>query len=320
MDAVGRGPLLFGGRCRSQEPRIFKEAFLPGSPQEIPMLRFAPTLATLLAAASVSAQQAASPQPSARPAQTTQSPAADQNRNAQRPNAVPGAAQSDPNQSVTPPRNDVPEQNARSRQAGQRGNRQAQAGDRFEAHVADCLILGNQEEIALLKFGMERTKNKEIKELAQSMIKDHEKAVSELRGFGSKEHANSELTADQSANKSVATREARKVPADESGSQARAGGGLMVRLHDMARRSHEHCLTLNREELSKYEGHEFDQAFLGQQLGAHIGMLAKLKAAQEETSGELSQWTAKAQDTTKKHKDHLEKLMNDLAKEAHGKK
>ncbi|HVJ84992.1 MAG TPA: DUF4142 domain-containing protein [Caulifigura sp.] len=285
------------------------------------MLRFAsaPALATLLAAASVSAQQAASPQlgAPARPAPT--SPAADQNRNAQRPNAVPGAAQSDPSQSVTPPRNDVPDQNTRSRQAGQRGNRQAQAGDRFESHVADCLIMGNQEEIALLKFGMERTKSKEIKDLAQSMIKDHEKAVSELRGFGSKEHANSELTADQSTNKSVATREARKLPADESGSQVQ-GAGLMARLHDMARRSHEICLTLNREELAKYEGHEFDQAFLGQQLGAHIGMLAKLKAAQEETSGELSQWTAKAQDTTKKHKDHLEKLMNDLAKESHEKK
>jgi predicted outer membrane protein len=292
------------------------------------MLRFAPAIAALLAAASASAQQPGAPQAGSpqRPAQTTQNQGADQNqtenRNAQRPNATPGAAQSDPNQSVTPPRNEVPDQNRRgARQAGQRGNRQAQSGNRFDAHVADCLILGNQEEIALLKFGLEKTKSDQVKELAQSMIKDHEKAVSELREFASPQHANVELTADSGQGRDVATREARKVPAEGDDAQAQGGqNNLMMKMHRMAKRSHEECLALSKEELSKYDGHEFDQAFLGQQLGAHIGMLAKLKAAQEETSGELSQWTAKAQDTTKKHKDHLEKLMNELTKEAHSKK
>jgi predicted outer membrane protein len=276
------------------------EALLPGSLQENSMLRTAPALAILLAAASVSAQQA----------QTNPNPL-----NAQRPNANPGAAQADPNKPATAPRNDVPD---RANRQVRRGNR-AQSGDRFDSHVADCLILGNQEEVALLKFGMERTKNEKVKELAQSMIKDHEKAISELREFGSPQHANDELTAYKGEGRDVATREARKVPADAA-DDTEGQGGLLARMHRMAKRAHEQCLVLSRENLTKYEGHEFDQAFLGQQLGAHIGMLAKLKAAQEETSGELSQWTGKAQETTKKHKDHLETLMNDLAKEAHSKK
>jgi len=290
------------------------------------MLRFTPALAALLTAASVSAQQAGSPQPGSpqRPAQTTRPQGADQNQtenrnNAQRPNANPGAAQADPNQSVTPPKNDVPDR--ANRQPGRRGNRAAQSGgDRFESHVADCFILSNQEEIALLKFGVERTKSDKVKDLAQSMIKDHEKALSELREFASSQQEGAEVTANQAESRDVATREARKVPAD---GDAQAQGGqnnMQAKMHRMAKKAHDECLALNKEELSKYEGHEFDQAFLGQQLGAHIGMLAKLKAAQEETSGELSQWTSKAQETTRKHKDHLNKLMNDLAKDAHSKK
>jgi len=289
------------------------------------MLRFTPALAVLLAASSASAQKAGAPQPGSpqNPAQSTRVQGADANQtqnrnNAQRPNANPGAAQADPNQSVTPPRNDVPDRP--NRQDGRRGNRQAQSGDRFDAHVADCLILSNQEEIALLKFGVEHTKNDKVKDLAQSMIKDHEKAIGELRQFASPQHANEDLTASKGGDRDVATREARKVPADSADDAHGGQDGLMAKLHRMTKRAHEQCLVLSREELTKYQGHEFDQAFLGQQIGMHTAMLAKLKAAQEETSGELSQWTGKAQETTKKHKDHLDTLMNDLAKDAHGKK
>lgn len=295
------------------------------------MLRYTPAFAAIFAAASVSAQQpAGSPQPGSpqRPAQTTQINGADQNqtrdRNNARPNAT-GATQTTPAQGTTTPpnavpRNDVPEENARGNRRPNQAGRQGQRGGakQFDSNVADCLILGNQEEIALLKFGMERTKSKEIKEAAQMMIKDHEKAISDLRQFASPQHANVELTADQGQRSDIATREARKVPAEETDSQG--GQNMNDKMHRMTRRAHEHCLMLTREELSKYEGHEFDQAFLGQQTGAHIGMLAKLKAAQEETSSELSEWTVKAQETTKKHKDHLEKLMNDVSKEAHSKK
>jgi len=216
----------------------------------------------------------------------------------------------------TAPRNEVPARDASGRQA--QGVRHAHTTDRFDSHVADCLILGNQEEIALLKFGIERTKNKDVKELAQSMVKDHEDAISKLRQFASPENANKDLTADQSNSRDVVTREARKVPSADDSSSSR--GDTFSRMHHLMRRAHEQCLILNREELTKYEGHHFDEAFLGQQLGAHIGMLATLKAAQEDTSSDLSNLTAQLQETTKKHRDHLDKLMNNLSKEEHAKK
>jgi len=253
------------------------------------MLRSTSLFAVMMVAASISAQQ-----PAVRPqTDSPQSPAVAQDAP---PNQVPGTRD--------------------HRQPVRREGRGESHG-RFDSLVADRLILGNQEEVALLKFGMERTKNNDVKELAQSMIKDHEKAISDLRRFASPEHAKIELTADQNTNKNVVTREARKLP---GGVEDASYEDLLTRMHRMARRSHEQCLILNREELTKYEGHDFDQAFLGQQLGAHIGMLGKLKAAQEETSADLSDLTAQMQETTKKHREHLEKLMDDLGKEAHGKK
>jgi len=289
------------------------------------MLRITSAFAALLATGSVSAQQAGSPQPGSpqRPAQTTQSQGADQNQTRERdrsqPNATaPGSNSFAPGAAV--PRNDAPAQEGRARDGGRRGRAGQSVENRFDSHVADCLILGNQEEIALLKFGMERTKSDAIKDVAQTMIKDHEKAIGELKQFASAQGATAELTTGEAETRGAAkTREALKVPADENAAPGNQNN-LMAKMHRMTVRAHEQCLVLNREELTKYEGHEFDQAFLGQQLGAHIGMLAKLKAAGEETSSELSQWTVKAQETTKKHKDHLETLMNDLAKEAHSKK
>ncbi|QDT53706.1 hypothetical protein Pan44_17290 [Caulifigura coniformis] len=291
------------------------------------MLRSTTAIAAMLAASSVPAQQVGSPQPGSpqRPGQTTQIQGADQNQTRERDRTQPPAAAQGSNSfapGASAPRNEVPSQEGRARQANRRGRPGQTAENRFDSHVADCLILGNQGEIALLKFGMERTKSEAVKELAQTMIKDHEKAIGELKEFASPHGANAQLTTDQAEIRGAAnSREALKVPADAENAPAHGGqNNLMAKMHRMAVRTHEQCLVLSRAELTKYEGHEFDQAFLGQQLGAHIGMLATLKAAGEEASSDLSEWTLKAQETTKTHKDHLEKLMNDLGKEAHSKK
>ncbi len=297
------------------------------------MLRSTTAFATLLAASSALAQQPpGTPQPGApqRPAQTTDINGTNQNqardRNAPAQTNPPGNIVS-PTAQNAPPRNDVPDRNPQGQNA--QGNRnQARRGGagqsmdaRFDSHVADCLILGNQEEIALLKFGMERTKNDKIRELAKNMIKDHEEAITKLREHGSRQNANVELTAAEAPQTDGGrTREALKVADDEAGSAQAGQNNMPARMHRMARIAHEKSLILNREELGKYKDDEFDQAFLGQQLGAHIGMLAKLKAAQEETSSELSELTLKAQETTKKHKDHLEKMMNEISQKDRGDK
>lgn len=176
----------------------------------------------------------------------------------------------------------------------------------IDSNLADCLILSNQEEIAILRFGMQRTQNDKIKSLAQAMIGDHEKGIEKLRKFASR--TQSDLVDSGAGDRRGTTREALKVPGNESGS-ADAKEEKMNRLaHKMA----QECLSLTKEELSQYKGIEFDQAFVGQQCGAHLGMLAKLAAIQSEASQEFVPVAAELRETTKMHKDHLKKLMDSI--------
>jgi predicted outer membrane protein len=73
------------------------------------------------------------------------------------------------------------------------------------------------------------------------------------------------------------------------------------------------CLMLTREALEKHSGADFDQAYLGAQVGAHIGMLAKLRAAEGYTNGEFRELVTQGLKTTEEHLQHAEQLLQELA-------
>jgi len=53
----------------------------------------------------------------------------------------------------------------------------------LQQHIADCLILSNEEEIALSRYAIEHTDNEDIRNFAHSMIEDHTNYVNDLRRF-----------------------------------------------------------------------------------------------------------------------------------------
>jgi hypothetical protein len=66
-----------------------------------------------------------------------------------------------------------------------------------------------------------------------------------------------------------------------------------------------------KEELSRYEGNEFDKAFLGHQLGAHLKSATELKVLRRHVSGQLAAEIDNAHATTEKHIKHLRELMDE---------
>jgi predicted outer membrane protein len=48
-------------------------------------------------------------------------------------------------------------------------------------HIAVCLTLGNQEEVALGQFAQERAQNPQVKQFAQMMAQEHQQAISQLQ-------------------------------------------------------------------------------------------------------------------------------------------
>ncbi|OAI53072.1 hypothetical protein AYO47_05540 [Planctomyces sp. SCGC AG-212-M04] len=112
------------------------------------------------------------------------------------------------------------------------------------------------------------------------------------------------------------TREARRVGTDEQADGVAGSDSLSNALFQVAQREKEECLKVAKEDLGKHEGAKFDKAFAGMQSGMHGGMLAKLRALQGQGSSEFSQLLQDLEKTTAEHKDHIDKLMPTLAKEA----
>jgi predicted outer membrane protein len=190
----------------------------------------------------------------------------------------------------------------------------SQEKDRVVGPLADCLILSNQEEIALLKLAQEKSKNDDVKKFVETAIKDHEKAISELQKFA--DHKGSELEVAAHSN----SKDAAKAPSARRDVTALKPAGQSEdhaeTMFAIAQQASQECLAMTKEQLNKADAEKkFDQCFLGQQIGMHIGMSAKLKAIQNNTSGEFQQLTSKLASTAQKHKEHAEKLMKDVESE-----
>ena len=71
--------------------------------------------------------------------------------------------------------------------AGQRQQGQAdQAGGECqltEQHLAACLIIDNQGQVALAEFAQEQSQNDEVKQFAQQMVQEHTECISKLQQF-----------------------------------------------------------------------------------------------------------------------------------------
>jgi predicted outer membrane protein len=91
-----------------------------------------------------------------------------------------------------------------------------------------------------------------------------------------------------------------------------AGG--QHQLLNIEREARQQCLALTEDELQKLRGDEFDKAYLGQQLGGHIQMVAVLQVAERHVSPELQRIVEQQRQTAEKHLDQLRQLKQELAR------
>jgi predicted outer membrane protein len=278
--------------------------------------------------------------------------------------AIPRAA--DPNRGVpnarTLPARPVPGVDVRD------SSEVVQHGGDLQSHIANCLILGNEEEIALSKFALEKAQNPQVKEFAQKMVDEHTQLNQKLQKFASEQsisltgttHATARQTttttapAERDADRANPNRDQQnladdaarneRTPARAGQSPDRAGrsvadrdptaadaaqpresttttrteytsvrgGASSDQLFQLAKEAAEHCLQMTKQELSQHQGEEFDMGYMGTQMGMHIQMLAKLKAAEGHVSGELQQVLQEAQQHTMQHKQEAEQIKQQL--------
>jgi len=196
-----------------------------------------------------------------------------------------------------------PGQQAIQPRPGQRIAQPGQTGQTVDLNqaIAGCLLLGNQEEVALAEFAQSRAQNPRVKEFAQMMIQDHEQALAKLTRIAPE-------LAQQAAALREAQTGARNAAAEPFGQTAAAGHQVFA----LQKRVAQECLALTQQELGQKQGPEFDECYMGSQVGAHIGMLAKLRGSQQFASGELKQVIQEAEQTVQKHLDQAKQIAKEV--------
>jgi predicted outer membrane protein len=217
-----------------------------------------------------------------------------------------------------------------NQQAGGSGSRLAAGQNQhteLEQMISLDLLLGNQEEVALARLAQQHAQSDEVRQFADMMIKDHEKAISQLREIAphlasiglSDDATNSpnSAAAQTNANANSARRGADTGAGNRGSSTgthavaigSTAGGGDTASFQQNVARN---CLELVKGELQEHQGADFDMAYIGQQVSAHITMLAKLQASESATTGELKDFVTQAAATVQHHRSMAKDIKKQL--------
>lgn len=187
----------------------------------------------------------------------------------------------------------------------------AQADGQLNKQIAVCLTLGNEAEVALAEFAEQRTQNPEVKRFAQKMIEQHRQAVSKIQQ-AAPETVGLSLQVRSEAARSASTPASGVRPASAEEPIAANNAGSDQRMVQMAKQIAQECLNLTEQELAQKQGAEFDKAYIGQQVGAHLGMLAQLRGSKSFASGELQQVIAESEQVTQEHLAEAKRIKTQL--------
>jgi predicted outer membrane protein len=189
----------------------------------------------------------------------------------------------------------------------------AQAGQLDQA-IAACLLLGNQEEIVVAELAERHAKHEEVKQFAQQMIEDHRRALEKIRQqYPQLASVGQQLGAAGGATAPGETTVAQSPRPGQPGQPGQPTAGQDPMFHQMLGLQTtiaQQCLELTRQELEQAE--DFDTAYMGQQVGAHLGMLAKLKGSEQFASAKLKPVLQELTQTVEQHFEHAKKIKTAL--------
>jgi predicted outer membrane protein len=213
-----------------------------------------------------------------------------------------------------------------------------------DQQIAAFLYGAAHNEVELAKFAQQHAKSDEVKEFAAHMIKDHSEQADHLARFAGNLVTMKEGRRPESARRETGREEGRRIEArrvppesregapetrrdadarrDEArGAEARGGreeateraGAMHGPLNWTAihKEIADQCLKSTKEELSRYKGDDFDKAYIGQQLAAHMQLEDALKVLQHHASGQLKQQLEQDLETIQEHFKEAQKIMDE---------
>jgi predicted outer membrane protein len=192
--------------------------------------------------------------------------------------------------------NDTNQRQAAPAQAGQQDQgpqaRQGQArrGNAQQVEqLAGWLAMCNHVEVEISRLATERANNVKVKQFAERMVEAHTKYQGKLKQFMPQADSQEDAAVDPQPDAQAATAKRR---------QANRNHGALMQVGIQTSKNK---LALTKQMLEKYEGQDFDMGYLGQQIIAHIDMLATLHAMEKRGTPEFQQVVKQAIQDTEGH-------------------
>jgi predicted outer membrane protein len=214
----------------------------------------------------------------------------------------------------------------------------ASSGSKADHMFASCVAVGNQEEIIIAELGIKKAHSDDVKKFAEMMVADHHAFLLKLKKFAPEatqpgflgdgvREARSEGKGAKIVNAvgkilQTAASDADDKPDAKKGVETAAAtrsadaGKGDINFLDLQKEMANECLALTRDKLSAKSGAGFDECFMGQQVGMHLAMKAKLTVFHRHASGELAEILADGLKTTDQHLAKAEHLMKTISHQA----
>lgn len=199
---------------------------------------------------------------------------------------------------------------SRGAAAPQKDGARHEKADQFDHHVAQCLIMGNQNEVAAAKIAQKKGTSDEVKKFADNMIKDHEQFTADLEKFAGHNyrHRDGDVRAKGDGTKRAAATEDKKAHAGKDG-EHHDHMAKMMRIHEELA---DQCRASVQRELDGKQGKAFDECYIGMQIGAHMKMVDELTVMARHVSPDFKTVLEKGLHTAQQHLDNAKQVMKDI--------
>ncbi len=190
---------------------------------------------------------------------------------------------------------------------------------------ATCWALDNQEEIILAKFAQEKSKNKEVIQFAKMIAEEHQACLKKLSKFAPEASREGYLVtnhANQSGAQNDSTPEATQRPDQDPKSAGKVAtspipsvsdsGSHAIDMMQFQREVAQQCIADSKKYLDSKGSDDFDETFVGMQIGKHAAMHTKLVVLQRHTSDQMREMVTEGIQSLEKHMKAAESLMEKL--------
>jgi predicted outer membrane protein len=216
-----------------------------------------------------------------------------------------------------------------------RGDQRTGHSSAVENYFVNCLLKHNKAEIEMAKFASEQSQNPQVKQFADQLVRDHQAVIDKLQQIAGTGTTVGRTNSDElgSTPRTDADRNAadpnrlpgaaidatpglndRTTTGETAANRpgAAQGSTALNQVASIEEKIMDRCQQALREELQQKSGAEFDECFIGAQIGGHMHALAALEVLSQESQGQLKQIADEARPTIQKHLDHAKSLAKQL--------